>query len=108
MPMLYNAANALLSEIFLFWFTSVCELRLTSYAPKHASLSLSNSPIMRISSKLEKHKVPASLYAPNNPSTIEDALFYVSSGNAVATYKLQPVRTSLSCFCCVSTNDNKT
>ena len=37
-------------------------------------------------------------YTPNDFSTTKDALFYVKSSNAVATYKLQPIQTSLSCY----------
>ena len=43
----------------------------------------------------------------NNSSTTKDALFYATSGKAVATYKLQPCTKLLSCYFCAIKNDNK-
>ena len=105
-----RAANALLLEIFLFWFTDVCEIRLYSelYGPEHSLLSLSDTPFCAYFKYNSKNtRCLQVYYTPNDCST----LFYVKIGKAVATYKLRPIRTSLYCYLvctCVSTNDNKT
>ena len=55
--------------------------------PKHTSMSLSNTPFCANFKYNLKTTVYRQLcYAPNNFSTINDALFYVTSGKAVATY----------------------
>ena len=90
--------NALLLEIFLVCFRAVCELWLASYGPKHTSRSLSDTPFNAYFMYNSKTTHCLHLhYTPNDSPTTEDALFYVKSGKAVATYKLRP-RTNIAVF----------
>ena len=92
--------NTLLSEIFLFWFSTVCDLRLASYSPKHAPWCLSNVPFCVYFKYNSKTTGCLQLYyTPNDSSTTEDALFHVKSCKTVATYKLWPrANIVLSCY----------
>ena len=77
----------------------LCELWLASYGPTHASQSLSDTPFCAYFKYNSKNtRCLQVYYTPNDSSTAEDALFYVKSSKAVATYKLRPVQTSLSCY----------
>ena len=83
--------NVILSEIILFSFRAACELQLVRYGPKHVSMSLSDTPFSAYFNYNFKTMMCLQVcYTSNNSSTTEDALFDVTSGKAVATYKLWP------------------
>ena len=102
------ATNALLSEIFLFWFRATYVLWLASYSPKHASRSSLDTPFCVHFKYNTKTTDGLQLYYTANGSfTTKDALFHVKSSKAVGSYKLWP-RTNITVllFLCASMNDN--
>ena len=64
--------NALLLEIFLFWFKAACKLQLVSYGPKHTSWCLSDTLFCVYFKYNSKTMGCLRLYyAPNDSSTTE-------------------------------------
>ena len=75
------------------------ELRLVTYSPKHTLLSVSDTPFCAYFKYNSKNtRCLQVYYTPNDSTTTDNALFHVKSGKAVATNKLQPVQTLLSCY----------
>ena len=94
------ATNALVSEIFVFWFRAVCKLWLVSYGPKHASQSLSDTPFCAYFKYNSKTTSCLLLYYTlNDSSHTKDALFHVKSGEAVVTNKVKPQANVAVVFC---------
>ena len=91
--------NALLSEMFLFWFTAACKLWQVSYGPKYTWQSLSNTLFCVYFEYNSKTMQCLQLYyTPNDSSTTEDALFHVKRSKAVPTYKLLPHTNVAVCY----------
>ena len=91
--------NALVSKIFIFWFTIACELQLASYGCKNTSWLLSDMSFCAYFKYNSNNKSCLQVYyIPNNTSTTKNALFYVKNSKAVATYKLWPIQTLLSYY----------
>ena len=87
---------------FFFWFRAACKLWLARYGPKHASRSLSDTPLYVYFKCYSKTMGCLQLYCtPNDSSTIEDDLFCVKSGEAAATNKLLGLRQTLLSCCFV-------
>ena len=91
--------NALLLEIFLFWFTARCGLCLASYSLKHVSQSLSDMPFLLISSVTPKLQGTCNSTTHHMTALLPRMLsFMLKVAKQLQPSSYGPVQTSLSSY----------